>query len=98
MGWLGIYTDRPARDILTDELTFADESGSARIVKMSTKLHVSYIAWERSYAAGTESMYAGKTFIMGLVVLHRRKARRVYLQDRIGRYGAVRKGLPRRYP
>ena len=73
MGWTGLYTDRPTREILLDELTFADKTGSARIVKMSTKLHTTYIAWERSYAAGTKSMYAGKTFIMGLVVLHRRK-------------------------
>ena len=37
------------------------------------KAAVTYIAWERTYAAGTESMYAGKTFIMGLVVLHHRR-------------------------
>lgn len=73
MGWTGLYTDRPTKEILTEELTFSDESGSARILAIATKLNVSYIAWERSYAPGTESMYAGKTFVIGMVVLHNRR-------------------------
>ncbi len=73
MGWTGIYTDRPAKEILTKELTFSSEQGSARIVAMATKLNVSYIAWERIYTAASKSMYAGKTFVIGLVVLHGRR-------------------------
>lgn len=73
MGWTGVYSSRPAKEIIAEDLTFANENGSGRIVKTATKLCVTYVAWERSYAAGTESMYAGKTFIMGVVVLHSRK-------------------------
>ena len=73
MGWTGVYSSRPAKEIIAEDLTFANENGSGRIVKTATKLRVTYVAWERSYAAGTESMYAGKTFIMGVVVLHSRK-------------------------
>lgn len=73
MGWTGLYTDRPTKEILTEELTFSNEKGSGRIVAIATKLNVSYIAWERTYAAGTDSMHAGKSFIIGMVVLHHRK-------------------------
>lgn len=73
MGWTGLYTNRPTKDILAEELNFSNESGSARILEVATKGGVSYVAWERSYAAGSESMYAGKTFVIGVVVLHNRK-------------------------
>lgn len=74
MGWTGLYTDRPAKEIIVKELTFDDGKGNAgRVVAIATKLNVSYVAWQRTYAAGTESMYSGKTFTIGMVVLHHRK-------------------------
>ncbi len=72
MGWTGIYTDRPAKEIIVDALTFSNERGSGRVVAIATKLHVSYIAWERSYTAESKSEHAGKTYIIGMVVLHGR--------------------------
>jgi len=72
MGWTGIYTSRPAKEIITKQLTFTNESGTDRVVAICCKPGVAYIAWERSYAAGQGSMYDRKVFTIGTVVLYHR--------------------------
>ncbi len=73
MGWTSFRTDRPTKDLIAEELNFSNEHGSGRVLTIATKLNVSYVAYQRTVAATSDSPNAGKTFVNAVVVLHNRK-------------------------
>jgi hypothetical protein len=65
MGWTGLYTSRPTKEILCDELTWSQPPASGRVVDICTKGGVSYVALEHTEA--------NRQYIIGLVILHHRR-------------------------
>jgi len=84
MGWTGIYTtsSRPTKEILREEFTWSNENGSCRVLDIRTKSNVSYVALERTYTKSLANGVPGPmTFVIGVVVLHRRRKREFTFKD-----------------
>jgi hypothetical protein len=94
MGWTGIYTDKPTKQVVTEQLTFDSASGSGKVLDAATKGGAVYVAWERTYTATADKPF--RRFVMGIVVLVSRKRGEVCIKEISEDMGPCESNCPKR--